>query len=150
MAYYSILSRSDGIVYFVTVALIATLALYAIAIQVRIWLSEGAVYLANTYISVPQANREALPSIFRNNKNIRISYTSINDVTSTVERHFLAFFRHEYLHIHYKDKETTIDSAMFESEALFEQFKSGLYSRLNIKQITATRKQSDRHLANKQ
>jgi hypothetical protein len=131
---YSTLSMSDRALAWVKVASACAVAIYAILMLIRTRLLEGAVYLATTYISVPLANRAALPSIFGGTQNIRIPYATINDVTSTNESSFLAVLSHEYLHIHYGNKETTIDSAMFESEVQFEQFKSKLYSRLNIKQ----------------
>jgi hypothetical protein len=134
---YSMLTRRNDYA-LVIVGLAMTAALYAILLQVRIWLSEGAVYLGSTYISAPPPS-----SLFGDNKNVRIPYATINDVTSTVERHVFAVFGHEYLHIHYDNKETTIDSAMFESKALYEEFKSKVYSRLNIKQ-PALSKQSAR------
>jgi hypothetical protein len=135
---YSTLTRRNDPAALVTVGLVVTAALYAVLLQVRIWLSEGAVYLGSTYISAPPPS-----SLFGDNKNVRIPYATINAVTSTNDRHVFAVFGHEYLHIHYDNKETTIDSAMFESKALYEEFKSKVYSRLNIKQ-SALSKQSAR------
>jgi hypothetical protein len=127
---YSWLTRRNDYA-LVIVGLAVTAALYVILLQVRIWLSEGAVYLGSTYINAPP-----LESLIGDGKNIRIPYATINDVTSTNDRHILAVFGHEYLHIHYGNKKTTIDSAMFENKALYEEFKTKLYARLNIKQTT--------------
>ena len=100
-------------------------AIYVVASIVRIGLSEKAVYIADTYLSVPRTNRIAFPALIGGNKNIRVPYESVIDITTS------SAYKQEYLHIYYDDESTTLVSSMFESKELFEQFKTQLYSRLS-------------------
>jgi hypothetical protein len=103
-------------------------AIYLAVSFLRIGLSERAVYISNTDVVVPQANRYALPSLAKAYKNIRIPFKSI-DYVSTSSSH-----NQDYLHIQFENQSTTVASAMFKSDAEYAQFKERLYSRLKFKQ----------------
>jgi hypothetical protein len=119
----------------VIIALNVPLVFYMVVAFVHNARYEKAVYIAETYVIVPNTDGVASPPIFRGYKNIRIPYEAISRLTTSYHyAHVLlpASFNSEFLHIHCNDESTTLISSMFENETLFHRFKAELCERLKI------------------
>jgi hypothetical protein len=111
---------------FKTTLLAICVTIYVFVAFVRIDLSEKAVSISESAISVPLANRAALPILTQVYKNVRIPFESVVGILP------LKSGKHEYLHIYFDDESTTLVSSMFVDKYEFDKFKSQLYERLDI------------------